>query len=170
MEINLFQLMGDAARIGGSTLRARSRREKADVAAAVAAHVLPLLADGRVRVPVCDTFPLSEAEAAYDRFAQGAKLGKVVLVDADDRGRPLRRGPDAVGLRARHARRAGRRPRPSCRRRGPGPLRRALRWQDLQDDRAAVGVELQGSSTTWTGLRVLGFARTLAAPACRGGR
>ncbi len=63
-----------------STLRARSRREKADVAAAVAAHVLPLLADGRVRVPVADTFPLPEADAAYERFARGGKLGKVVLV------------------------------------------------------------------------------------------
>jgi len=81
LEINLFQLMGARARIGGSTLRARSRREKADVAAAVAAHLLPLLADGRVRVPVADTFPMPEAEAAYERFAQGGKLGKVVLVN-----------------------------------------------------------------------------------------
>ena len=81
MELNLFQLMGARARIGGSTLRARSRREKADVAAAVAAHVLPLLADGRVRVPVADTFPMADAEAAYERFAKGGKLGKVVLVD-----------------------------------------------------------------------------------------
>ena len=80
MELNLFQLMGKRARIGASTLRARSRREKADVAAAVAAHVLPLLGSGRITVPVCDTFPLAEAEAAYERFSQGAKLGKVVLV------------------------------------------------------------------------------------------
>jgi NADPH:quinone reductase-like Zn-dependent oxidoreductase len=80
MELNLYQLMGTRARIGGATLRARSRREKADVAAAVAAHVLPLLEAGRVRVPVADSFPLSEAEAAYERFAKGGKLGKVVLV------------------------------------------------------------------------------------------
>ena len=52
------QLMTKRARIGGSTLRARSRREKADVAAAVAAHVLPALAAGRLRVPLCATFPL----------------------------------------------------------------------------------------------------------------
>ena len=79
-ELDLFQLMRGRARISGSTLRARSRREKANVAAGVAAHVLPLMRDGRVRVPVCDTFPLSEAEAAYERFGAGAKLGKVVLV------------------------------------------------------------------------------------------
>jgi NADPH2:quinone reductase len=80
MEINLLQLMQTRARIGGSTLRARSRREKANVAAGVAAHVLPLLTTGRISVPVCATFPMSEATAAYERFAAGQKLGKVVLV------------------------------------------------------------------------------------------
>ena len=54
------------------------------MAAAVAAHVVPALATGRIRVPVCETFPLAEAQAAYDRFAEGAKLGKVVLVGAND--------------------------------------------------------------------------------------
>jgi NADPH:quinone reductase len=80
MEIDLMQLMTKRARIGGSTLRARSRREKADVAAAVAAHVLPALAAGRLTVPVCATFPLAEAEAAYEHFGAGGKLGKVVLL------------------------------------------------------------------------------------------
>jgi NADPH2:quinone reductase len=80
MEIELMQLMQRRVRIGGSTLRARSRREKADVAAAVAAHVLPALVAGRLRIPVCETFPLAEAQAAYDRFGAGAKFGKVVLV------------------------------------------------------------------------------------------
>jgi NADPH:quinone reductase len=80
VELNLLQLMGSRARIGGATLRGRSRREKANVAAGVAAHVLPLLADGRLRVPVCATFPMAEAGAAYDRFTAGGKLGKVVLI------------------------------------------------------------------------------------------
>ncbi len=79
VELDLFQVMRGRLRIGGSTLRARGRREKANVAAGVVSQVLPLLRDGRVRVPVCETFPLSEAEAAYERFAAGAKFGKVVL-------------------------------------------------------------------------------------------
>jgi NADPH:quinone reductase len=79
VELELFQLMRGRARISGSTLRARSRREKANVAEGVTAQVLPLLRDGRVRVPVCETFPLSEAESAYERFAAGAKFGKIVL-------------------------------------------------------------------------------------------
>jgi NADPH:quinone reductase-like Zn-dependent oxidoreductase len=79
MELDLLQLMQRRARIGASTMRARSRREKANMAAGIAAHVLPLLADGRMRVPVCDTFPLAEAEAAYERFGAGKKFGKIVL-------------------------------------------------------------------------------------------
>jgi NADPH:quinone reductase-like Zn-dependent oxidoreductase len=80
IELDLRVLMATRATIGGSTLRARSRVEKAAVAAAVRAHVLPLLATGRVRVPVLGTYPLAEAAAAYDRFTEGRKLGKLVLV------------------------------------------------------------------------------------------
>ena len=50
------------------------------LAADVAAHVLPALGAGRLQIPVYDTFPLAEAEAAYDHFAAGSKFGKVVLV------------------------------------------------------------------------------------------
>jgi NADPH:quinone reductase len=80
MEIELMDLMRKRVSIGGSTLRARSRREKADVAADVAAHVLPALVAGRLQIPVYKTFPLAEAQAAYEHFASGAKFGKVVLV------------------------------------------------------------------------------------------
>jgi NADPH:quinone reductase-like Zn-dependent oxidoreductase len=80
MEVELMDLMQKRVRIGGSTLRIRGRREKAELAADVAAHVLPALEAGRLQVPVCETFPLPEAQAAYDRFGAGAKFGKVVLV------------------------------------------------------------------------------------------
>jgi NADPH:quinone reductase-like Zn-dependent oxidoreductase len=80
ISLNLLQLMGSRGRIGGSTLRARSRREKANVAAGVEAHVLPLLASGRITVPVCHTFPMAEAAKAYEQFGAGSKFGKIVLV------------------------------------------------------------------------------------------
>ena len=50
---------------------------------AVDAHVRPLLAAGRLTVPVDGTFPMADATAAYDRFAGGGKLGKIVLVAPD---------------------------------------------------------------------------------------
>ena len=41
--------------------------------------VLPLFEDGRLRVPVSARYPLDRAEEAYERFAAGGKLGKIVL-------------------------------------------------------------------------------------------
>ena len=78
-ELNLGALMGARGRIMASTLRARPLEEKADTARRVERHVLPLIESGDVRVPVAETFPLQEAEAAYERFAGGGKLGKIVL-------------------------------------------------------------------------------------------
>ncbi|HLH13147.1 MAG TPA: zinc-binding dehydrogenase, partial [Solirubrobacteraceae bacterium] len=78
-ELNLLALMGKRARIHGSTLRARSLEDKALVARLVEHEVLPLFEEGRLRVPIADTFPLERAADAYERFAAGGKLGKVVL-------------------------------------------------------------------------------------------
>ncbi len=78
-ELNLLGLMGKRGRIMASTLRARPLEEKADTARRVEKHVLPLIESGAVKVPVAETFPLDEAEAAYDRFAEGGKFGKIVL-------------------------------------------------------------------------------------------
>ncbi len=41
--------------------------------------MLPLFDSGQLRVPVADTFALDAAAAAYERFAAGGKLGKIVL-------------------------------------------------------------------------------------------
>ncbi len=41
--------------------------------------VLPLLADGRLRVPIEAEFPLAEVAAAYERFTAGGHVGKIVL-------------------------------------------------------------------------------------------
>jgi NADPH2:quinone reductase len=78
-ELNLLALMGKRARIHGSTLRARPLEEKALTARRMEHEVLPLFDAGVLRVPIAATFPLSEAPAAYERFAAGGKLGKIVL-------------------------------------------------------------------------------------------
>lgn len=78
-EINLFRLMSARARIMGSTLRARPLEEKALAARRIEREVLPLVASGRITVPVADAFRLDDAAAAYARFAEGGKLGKIVL-------------------------------------------------------------------------------------------
>ena len=77
-EVNLLAVMGKRAHITGSTLRARPLEQKADAARRVEAQVLPLFEGGRHVVPV-EPFPLEDVAAAYERFAAGGKLGKLVL-------------------------------------------------------------------------------------------
>jgi NADPH:quinone reductase-like Zn-dependent oxidoreductase len=79
-ELNLLALMGKRARIHGSTLRARPLEEKALCARRLEHEVLPLFESGELHVPVADTFALADAAAAYERFAAGGKLGKIVLI------------------------------------------------------------------------------------------
>jgi putative PIG3 family NAD(P)H quinone oxidoreductase len=80
-ELNLLALMGKRARIHGSTLRARPLEEKAISARLLEHEVLPLFDMSALRVPIAATFALEEAAAAYERFAAGGKLGKIVLLN-----------------------------------------------------------------------------------------
>ena len=79
-ELNLLALMGKRARIMASTLRARPLEEKASTARAVEREVLPGFERGDLRVPVAETFALGDVATAYQRFAAGGKLGKLLLV------------------------------------------------------------------------------------------
>lgn len=79
-ELNLAKLMYKRGRLMASTMRARPLEEKALMTRGLERHVLPLVESGAVRVPVAETFPLDEAPAAYERFAAGGKLGKLVLL------------------------------------------------------------------------------------------
>ena len=79
VEVEFGHLMRARARVLGSHLRGRTREEKAEVVRRLGEDVLPLLAEGRVVVPVDRTFPLEQAEEAYNTFAAGGKLGKIVL-------------------------------------------------------------------------------------------
>ena len=79
-EINLVALMQKRGSIQGSTLRSRPLEEKALATRLVEKEVLPAFASGDLSVPLAATFPLAEAEAAYERFEAGGKLGKIVLL------------------------------------------------------------------------------------------
>jgi NADPH:quinone reductase-like Zn-dependent oxidoreductase len=81
--LNLGALMSKRGLIQGSMLRPRPLEDKALAARGIERSVLPLLADGTVRVPIAASFPLEQAEAAYARFEAGGKLGKIVLEIGD---------------------------------------------------------------------------------------
>ena len=78
-EVDLFAVMSKRAVITGSTLRSRPLEEKALVTQRAQAHAVPLLADGAVQVLIEETYSFKNASDAYERFAQGGKLGKIVL-------------------------------------------------------------------------------------------
>jgi NADPH:quinone reductase len=79
LDLDLQLLMRTRAQLRGSTLRARSRVEKAVLTAEVERRLLPLLAGGRLRVPIFQTLGMSDARRAYELFAAPGKLGKIVL-------------------------------------------------------------------------------------------
>jgi NADPH2:quinone reductase len=68
----------------GSTLRARSIADKGAIARAVEAHVLPLIARGKVKPVIDATFPLTQAFAAHARMEASSHIGKIVLTVAID--------------------------------------------------------------------------------------
>jgi NADPH:quinone reductase len=78
-ELNLGMLMAKRGRVHGSTLRARPLEEKAIAAREMEHSVLPLFESGDLRVLIAASFSLEDAADAYERFAAGGKLGKIVL-------------------------------------------------------------------------------------------
>jgi NADPH:quinone reductase len=78
-ELNLALLMAKRGRIMASTLRARPLEQKAATARAIEREVLALFERGVLRVPVAETLALDDVAQAYDRFAAGGKLGKIIV-------------------------------------------------------------------------------------------
>jgi NADPH:quinone reductase-like Zn-dependent oxidoreductase len=74
-EIQFGFLMRTRGRIYGSTLRARSLDEKAEVIASLGAF----MAEHTFHIPVEETFPLERTQDAYERFRAGNKFGKIVV-------------------------------------------------------------------------------------------
>lgn len=77
--LDLRRLMTKRGTVRASTLRYRAPEEKAVLARELEASVLPLVADGRLRVPIHAEFPLAEVTTAYERFTAGGHVGKIVL-------------------------------------------------------------------------------------------
>lgn len=77
--VDLRKLMFKRLIHTGSALRARSVADKAAIARAVEANVMPLMAAGRVKPVIDSTFPLRQAAAAHARMESSQHIGKIVL-------------------------------------------------------------------------------------------
>jgi putative PIG3 family NAD(P)H quinone oxidoreductase len=78
-ELDLRAFLSLRLRLIGSTLRARSRAEKAALVAAFRDFAGPRYADGRLAAQVDRVFPFAEVAAAYAAMEEGGLEGKVVL-------------------------------------------------------------------------------------------
>lgn len=78
-QIHISTLMQKRITISGSMLKPRDGDFKAALTAAVEQHVWPLLADGRLKPIIDQTYPLAEAAQAQDRMASGEHIGKIIL-------------------------------------------------------------------------------------------
>ena len=79
VDLDLRTIMSRRARITGSTLRARTRDEKAAVSARAREDLEADWSRGTLRVILARTFELTEVSAAYEYFSRPGKFGKVVL-------------------------------------------------------------------------------------------
>ncbi|HEY7994054.1 MAG TPA: NAD(P)H-quinone oxidoreductase [Candidatus Eremiobacteraceae bacterium] len=75
----LRTLMTKRLRINGTMLRARPFDEKVEATRAFEHDVMPLLANGAIRVQIDTTFRLDHAAAAHELVASNVNFGKVVF-------------------------------------------------------------------------------------------
>ena len=79
VEVDFRPLMMKRQTITGSTLRARPDAQKAKIAAELEAQVWPLLAAGKVKPVIHETFALEDVVAAHRLMESSAHIGKIML-------------------------------------------------------------------------------------------
>jgi NADPH:quinone reductase len=77
---DMQRMMVKRLTLTGSTLRVRTNGIKASIARGLETYVLPMLADGRVKIVMDSTFPLAKVQDAHVRMDGGQHIGKIVLV------------------------------------------------------------------------------------------
>ncbi len=79
VQLDLQLVMRNALSLTSSTLRPMSRLEKSRLAGCISAHLLPLLADGRIIPQIHQSLPLARAADAHHILEANANIGKVLL-------------------------------------------------------------------------------------------
>ncbi len=79
VELDTSPIMRKRLTFTGSTLRPRSREEKADIAKALQDKVWPLLDQGLCHPVIHATFPLTEAAEAHRLMESSKHIGKIML-------------------------------------------------------------------------------------------
>ncbi len=78
-ELNVLPIMIKRLTVTGSTLRARTAEQKAEIAHELRRHAWPLLENGTVYPIIDSVFPMSDVCEAHQRLESGLHVGKVIL-------------------------------------------------------------------------------------------
>ena len=79
-ELDLALVLGKRLQVTGSTLRNRDDGFKAELLSELGREVWPLFAEGRLKPQLVGSYPVAEAEAAYEELAGNQVSGKLVVV------------------------------------------------------------------------------------------
>lgn len=79
-ELDLALMLGKRLQVTGSTLRNRDDGFKAELLRELAREVWPLFEQGRLKPQLVGTYPVAEAEKAYEELSGNQVSGKLVLV------------------------------------------------------------------------------------------
>jgi NADPH:quinone reductase-like Zn-dependent oxidoreductase len=78
-EIDLLPVLRKHLKIMGSTLRSRSEAEKGEIVRAFVNMNAPALEQARLRPPIYQVLPASEAAAAHRMMQASEHFGKIIL-------------------------------------------------------------------------------------------
>lgn len=78
-EIDLALVLRKRATIIGTVFRARSIEEKAEAVRRFAAHVVPLVEQGKVRPVIEQVYTAADVPAAYEHLESNRSFGKIIL-------------------------------------------------------------------------------------------
>jgi len=77
--LDLALLMSKRARVIGSMLRARPRKEKAEIVARFTRDILPAFDSGALSVPIDSVVPSARAAEAFQRLKENQSTGKILI-------------------------------------------------------------------------------------------
>ncbi|MFF2165497.1 NAD(P)H-quinone oxidoreductase [Streptomyces sp. NPDC058175] len=80
-QLNLAEIVFKRISVHGTTLRTRSKEQKAAIVAEVQKNVWPMIEDGAVQLVIDQTVPMAEAAEGHRLMEAGGHVGKILLVN-----------------------------------------------------------------------------------------
>lgn len=79
-ELDIGAMLRKRAGVIATSLRTRAPAAKAEIVAATARHVWPMISAGRVRPTIAATYPLAEVAEAHRQMEASTHIGKILLI------------------------------------------------------------------------------------------